>query len=195
MKHTDMIKTIQTLVFAMVLVGQEYAHAEIILNPPGVGIGSINEFEPIGNSFRAEDPSVIVALYIKPINPQENSIDPILFELFPDVGTKEAAIFSESFNIQPGFEGFYDVDVSHIPLTVGNDYTFTASVIGISAYWGIVVGQSGDIGEAIYSFDGSLPVEVFGDNLALRVTPVPLPFSGMLLLSGLTGLGFRRKAA
>lgn len=166
-------------------------HAGVILNPTNGTTYQLNFYEQVGNSFVAEDSSVIAALYIRPFVTSDSPLNPIRFQLFSGLGTAGALLFDHSFVPASSFEGFFDVDLSSIPLTIGNTYSFTASISGTSAFWGIV-GSGGAYGTRI-----SYGVPVAG-RLALRITPttvsaVPEPSSLTLLSLGALSLAAARR--
>jgi len=180
-------------VSALFAVPEAATAGPIVLNP-GWGTGQVQFFEPIGQSFTAEDPSVTAALYFDVINPTSPPSDPIRYDLFEGFGTGGALIASWEFMLAPGFSGFYDVDFSSVVLSVGSEYSLVASVVGDSPYWGVVASADSYAGGSpIYGQDiGWNPPEI-----ALRVLPttasVPDPGSTLLLLGiGLVGLRMYR---
>ena len=60
--------------------------ADIIQLDPGGGRAQINYFEPIGQSFLAEDSNVSTAFNLTAINPHVENSDPLLFSLYEGDG-------------------------------------------------------------------------------------------------------------
>ncbi|WP_165251189.1 PEP-CTERM sorting domain-containing protein [Paludisphaera soli] len=172
------------------------AGAGTILNPRNDQEIQINFYEPIGNSFIAEDATVSAALWLVVMNETFEPSDPILFQLYAGAGTSGAPLFSQSFVVDGAFRGFYDVDLSSVVLSVGETYSFVASIVGDSPYWGVAA-SDGPNGELLAGRFG-----VFEEFLALRVgaagTAVPEPSSLALALVGLAApaaFALRRRSA
>jgi len=194
--HTMRAIRLAVACVAVLAAAAGYVRAGVILNAPDIGSRTqINFFEPIGNSFTAEDPLVSAALFLDAVNPGFDPTDPIRFELFDGVGAGGTLLFNQSFVVPGSSTGFFDVDLSAVPLVVGNDYSFVASIVGSSPYWGLI-GTNGSAGSGI----SSGIIDSFNMN-ALRVTPlattpVPEPSTFALLGIGavfLIGYSRRRK--
>ena len=152
----------------------------IVLNP-GYGFAQVQAYEPIGQSFTAEDPFVTAALAFRVINSSASPDDPIRYDLYEGVGTGGALLASSTFVLSAGFSDFYDVDFSSVTLSVGSQYSLVASVVGTSPYWAIWGTWA--------TYAGGSPIQpasVGFPEFALRVlpttAPVPDPGSSLLLL-------------
>ena len=175
------------------------ATAGTILIGDGGGTGQVNFYEPTGESFTAEDPFVSAALYFRPINPGFPSGDSLRYDFYAGNGVGGSLLATETFNLAPGFNGFFDFNLSSIALTVGNRYTLVVTDVGSSPYWGFAVGNF-DYANGDPILNGVVtPGGVFGNNAdnTLRVTPVngtavPEPASLLLLGTGVIGAGLRR---
>jgi hypothetical protein len=188
------------LALAVLLCGVSHASAGTILLPPSDEIAQIDYFEPIGQSFTAEDPFVLAGLYFYVINGfPDQGFDPnesIEYGLYAGVGSGGTLLATTAFTLPVGFSDFYLVNFSTVPLVVGAEYTLTASVLGTSAYWGV---ESTDAeyarGVSVYNgvpyieFPATLPFP----ELAIEVEPIPEPTTLTLLGLGVVGMGLRRR--
>jgi len=162
----------------------------------------VNAFEPIGQSFTAEDSAISFAFNFDPLNPGAPN-DPLQVQLLHGDGLGGPILGSVVFSISPaGFRGFFDVDFSSIALTIGQVYTAVLSVSGTSSHWGVTLQQTTNPypgGRAYFTPQTFVPDDP-GDDMQFRVTPaissVPVPTLGPvalgLLAVALAGLGFSR---
>lgn len=162
-----------------------------ILYSPGSGLHQVEVFEPIGQTFVAEDAFIEAGLYFAAINPGFANTDDIKYELFEGAGVGGTLLDSAIFSLATGYVGFYLEDFSSIALNIGDTYSLVASVVGTSPHWG--VGQTSDPGAPNGILNGSISTAKF----ALSVNPVSVPEPAMLSLIGLglLGFGFARRRA
>ncbi|NEP55927.1 MAG: hypothetical protein F6K31_02740 [Symploca sp. SIO2G7] len=119
------------------LVAVSPAQAGTITYAPGPGAYQVDGFEPIGQSFVAEDALVEAGLSFSVINPSFDASEPIIYQLWEGFGVGGTLVADVAFTLDAAFSGFHLEDFSVTPLTVGSTYTLTASIDGTSPYWAI----------------------------------------------------------
>jgi len=184
------------LIVASLLLFSCVANAGLILQDTVNQSVQVQFFSLVGQSFTAEDPFVTFAFYITSMNrfltPQELTIT-----LYDGSGFSAGILQSQSFNPGAGFDGYYAIDFTGSPLTVGNIYS--VSLTTTTAYWGLEGAQS-DLYAGGTSFlqgnAGGCCGTPFADT-RFRVTPQESPAApepatiGMLSLGAVALAGFR----
>lgn len=174
------------------------AQAAVILQDQVTATSQVNFYEPMGQSFRAEDAHVRFAFFYSPMNPGSPA-DTMRLRLVAGDGLDGATLANTVFAIAPGYNGFYDVDFSAVTLTVGNMYTAVLSVPGSSDYWGASYSSNNSPYRNGRAYLAGERADSDYD-MTFRVTPVaaevPEPGTIAILSLGLAGLvAARRKKA
>lgn len=151
----------------------------------------VNHFEPLGQSFVAEDSNVFIAFSLNVINPHVDYSN-LIYSLYEGAGFLGSHLGSRTIAPQIYHDGWYDVDFSTITLTSGSIYTAGIEAVGDSAYWGIYYQDNiYDHGTA-YIFSSPAATE----DMSLRVQatePIPEPCTILLLSTGLIGLALIKR--
>ena len=170
------------LAVGLVLPGS-LANAAPILYAPRVGLTvQVRTFEPVGQSFVAEDELVEAGLHFSVINSTFDPSEPIRYDLYLGQGVGGPLVASTTFALSSGMDDFFHMeDFSSTPLAIGSTYSLVASVVGTSPYWALTRSLEPPAGTGI----GRLFSEY---RYALSVNPVPEPNTALLVSLGLIGM-------
>lgn len=175
------------------------ATAAVIEQPDQNQRIAILAFEPVGQSFTAEDTRVNIAFAYLLQNPFEPDAS-VEMTLYEGVGTGGTVLQTVGVALPaalvsaPGYPGdFVDANFSNVLLTVGNVYTAAVTTSNSSYRVGITLQETDAYpgGQAIF---GQAFSECPGAtcDLRFRVTPVPAPAALPLIGAALGALGFLR---
>ena len=134
-----MKRPLRALTCAFMLFGPlGVARAGEILQNEFDEIAQIAAFQPIGQSFVAENTRVQVAIAFgfEEINPGFPN-DPLEMRLHQGEGFDGPLLSTATFSLPMGFTGFFAVDFSSVALEVGSVYTAAVLVPSSSPLWGV----------------------------------------------------------
>ncbi len=181
------ILRIWLIALSLTLAGSLANAGPILYSPlPGATV-QVKTFEPVGQSFVAEDELVEAGLHFSIINGTFDPTDPIRYDLYLGQGIGGSLVASVAFALTSGIDDFFHMeDFSSTPLMIGSTYSLVASVVGTSPYWAVTRSLEPPAGTGIGDLFPSY-------RYALSVNPIPEPNTAVLLSLGLVGLGIRRR--
>lgn len=198
-----MAQRIPRLAFIAALVIGGAAFAGPIVQDTSNNNIQIDFFEPIGQSFTAEDSAVKFGLYISPINPTF-PLSGLNFRLLSGDGLGGGVLLNQTLSPALGFDGYFEFDLSTVALTLGNAYTVAVEVPGMSPYWGANLNGGGNPyagGRAYYNDPNNILPSAAASDFRFRVLPTitAIPEPGTLVIAGLALAGLvatrRRQSA
>lgn len=178
-------------------VAAPMADAAVIEHSAGQFDATIAAFDPIGQTFVAEDALLGQIAFAFSRNSNTPSDGLVTMTLYDSSGFAGASLGSTIMDLSGPLPGaldppqFIDFDFSGIGLTVGNTYTaaVTSNDFSISVVYN---GNDGYADGLLLESSPSLTLCTNGCDLNFRVTPavsaVPLPAAAWLFGSGLLGL-------
>ena len=184
-----MAQQIQRLACIAALAIGGAAFAGPIVQDTGATSMQIQFFEPIGQSFTAQDSAVTFGLYVLPLNPA-SALSGLHFQLLSGDGLGGGVLLDQTLAPALGFAGYLEFDLSTVALTLGNAYTVAVDVPGTSAYWGTNLNRGGNPyagGRAYYNDPGNLLPGAAISDFRFHVLPTiaAIPEPGTLVIAGL----------
>jgi hypothetical protein len=150
------------------------SHAGTIQTPADSGGHLISANGPLGQTFTAQDPYVIIGLHIRPSDVFNDPNHTLLVQLLAGAGAGGTVLDSRTITPADGFVGYADIDYSSVAqLTVGNTYTVLMSTS--HAYW---VSDSQSISDPDYTGGVAVIQNALQPSLpdkSFHVIPVPEP--------------------
>jgi hypothetical protein len=98
----------------------------------------VNAYEPVAQSFTAEDPRISFAFDFRVLNAAFPN-DPLRLRLLAGDGLGGTELAKVTFSIPTGYNGLFDVNLSEVTLAVGEVYTAELMVPGTSPYFAVRV--------------------------------------------------------
>jgi hypothetical protein len=170
-----------TILIALALLcaaGGRAAAGVIEVLPTGGG-HTLHLHSPLGQTFTAEDPLVVIGLHIFP-HPLAGSDRSVVMELFAGEGVGTPPLDSRMITPPVGFVGYLDADFSNVALVPGNKYSITLSAASEAWISSSSLDSSDAYGGGVTILTGDLRPDL-GDK-AFHVLPVPEP-GGLALWS------------
>lgn len=165
----------------------------------------IYSFSPLGQSFTAEDESILsIGFFVTDINPNFAPSFELSVELFEGEGFAGQSLGIATLSLSDGFAGYADFDFSFVDLVIGNMYS--AQIISSTSRGGIQINQHSypngtQLGGGIDYTGGDHIINGAIDSISdtrfrvIAASPVPVPAAVWLFGSGLIGLaGFMKNS-
>jgi hypothetical protein len=178
-----MKKLIVNFSFVVIILTAGSARAGLILQDEHILGRQIEFYNPMGQSFLAEDPSVFIGFWIEDWNQHLGPID-IWIELLEGEGLGGTSLgLAPIEGLSPGFAGFFYADLTSVVLIPGQMYT--AKIFSTSERGGLYYSQNDPYTNGTM-FRSPPQVHHPEYDAAFRVIPIPAP--GAVLLGGI-GVG------
>jgi len=183
----------QLTILLFLMFSAASVHASIIQDSSN-GWYQIQHFEPIGQSFTAEEShSLLAGMYVGDGNESHAPNDYLItIKLFSGAGifTSDHELLSQEVDLHSiGARGYANLDISSILFDVGSSYTI--ALYNDNPRWGLEVG--GDLYSGGMFYASGIGHSGTDARFQVVSAPVPEPSTFALVGLGILGVGFARR--
>ena len=161
-----------------------------ILQDQADQVSQIAAFQPIGQSFAAEDNRIQSIAFAYQVLDAQAPNDALRFSLYEGEGFAGALLSAVDFMLPENYSGLFDIDFSSVLLSIGSIYTAAVSAPSGSARFGIehtvsdvyAAGRLVTLEPLFYEINCGSSTDTVCADARFRVTPASIPEPESLLL-------------